>query len=126
MKTMGQEKSFLEVITMSTIRERFKLSTLSLAIISSCSMQAFAFEEEAPKAKEKEKEQIEVIEVSGYRGSIQIMLLIQFLQKISVNLPIKTSLMLYQELPVFQFKAIMVKVLQLRYVVLTQIKTLLR
>lgn len=51
------------------MRERFKVSTLSLAILSSISTQALAFEEES-KQQEDKKEQIEVIEVEGFRGSL--------------------------------------------------------
>ncbi|KMT64258.1 TonB-dependent receptor domain-containing protein [Catenovulum maritimum] len=50
---------------MSTTRERFNLSALSLAVMASISMQAHAAEN-----NNNSEEEVEVIEVSGMRGSI--------------------------------------------------------
>ena len=54
---------------MSIKRQGFKLSTLSLAIMATVNFNAAAFEEKTEKNKE-EKDVVEVIEVTGYRGSL--------------------------------------------------------
>ncbi|WP_448248910.1 TonB-dependent receptor [Thalassotalea agariperforans] len=55
---------------MSIKRQGFKLSTLSLAILTTMNFNALAFEEEATDKKDKEKDAVEVIEVTGFRGSV--------------------------------------------------------
>lgn len=52
---------------MLTTRERFKLSALSIAVISSVSFNAIAAEDDAA---DKNKEETEVIEIQGFRGSL--------------------------------------------------------
>ncbi|MER2492763.1 TonB-dependent receptor [Catenovulum sediminis] len=53
---------------MPTTQERFKLSALSFAILTSVSMQAYAAEDDS--TEKEQKEEVEVIEVQGFRGSL--------------------------------------------------------
>ncbi|MGJ8693284.1 MAG: TonB-dependent receptor [Thalassotalea sp.] len=55
---------------MSIKRRGFKLSTLSLAIMATASFNAAAFEEAKDKTDKKKKDAVEVIEVTGFRGSV--------------------------------------------------------
>ncbi|MCU4675609.1 TonB-dependent receptor [Catenovulum sp. 2E275] len=52
---------------MPTMNKRFKLSALSLALLSTSSMQAYAAED---NSIEQEQDEVEVIEIQGIRGSL--------------------------------------------------------